>query len=411
MKNKMNEILDSVKENKRLELREVVKLIQGGISVEDFNNFITELSKINERAAQEVCMFISKHLNSIKEGVGLDELIKKDNEDFYIARDAELAEKLKMGGDNIDIYCGEDDMKISKEIEEKITKIKEDIENGKVGEVLNSEFGKSLAASLVNDLEQTKAMMRQNGCNCCCDLHDADVYDDEEDIEEQHGSIDLGNGYRIEKIRKDNIEDELANLPYGFEESSKEEIDNTEMSSLDSLDCNFYKYEFDPKTTIVGDEQLDMKLPEIMATERYSSEGEIEEQVNDICEKIKCDDDRTKIACIVSDVINWDYLIDGINCNIIPIGVLNVALIINVGLDVKDIKIDKSMNDINEIMVVYEDDHFIGTNEVPLYKLIGAGLAIVIPIEEMCKTLEFSPVEFRGITKLVEYSEMSKLLN
>lgn len=314
MENKVNEILESVKENKILELREVVKLIQDGISIEDFNKFISELSKISEMGATSVSAFVARHLYSIKEGASLDELIKKDNDNFYVAYDAELAEKLKIDFKENDIIltCGED-MKITEEIEDKLTKIREDIENGKAEEVLNSEFGKSLATVLANDLVQTKAMIQQHGCDCC-KSHNSEVYDD----------------------------------------------------------------------------------------------GEIEDQVNDICEKIKCDEDRLQISCIVGNRLVDNRLIDGINCNIFPIGLLGVVIITNIGLEVEDIVLDKSMNTIDDIIVLLEEGDL---GAVTLYELLEAGLAITISVEDLNNVVKFSPVEFRGITKLVDYSEMSKLLN
>lgn len=136
---------------------------------------------------------------------------------------------------------------------------------------------------------------------------------------------------------------------------------------------------------------------------------EAEDQIKEVGSMIKSEEDQIEITCSVGMMSKT--LVDGLNCNIVPVQILNSAIIANIGLEIKKVMIEPEMESIEDLMIVVQlyEEESITTHVIKLEDLIEAGLAIVV--DSLTNILEFTSVEFRGLTKMVDYGEIIQLLN
>lgn len=181
------------------------------------------------------------------------------------------------------------------------------------------------------------------------------------------------------------------------------EVEN--LGKLDKEDENDYVKEGNNNDDI---ESFEKQCKEFMIEEALLLK-EAERQTMLAADLIKSDDERTVIEAVVGNITK--ELVDGINCNIIQIPVLDKNLLINIGLNVQDITIDAKMESINDIELLLEANiHGDGDKPIKtkLYELVEMGLVLII--DDILDMIPLTPLEYRGLSKMVDYNELTSLM-
>jgi hypothetical protein len=136
---------------------------------------------------------------------------------------------------------------------------------------------------------------------------------------------------------------------------------------------------------------------------------EIEEHVKEVAEDIKLIDETLKITCNVKGVER--LLMDGVNCNIKPIVLLNVALITPLNLRIIDLTINdcmESIMDIKAYLLAYvgkNESIYVRTDIRTLYNL-----GLLTAVDSLFSNVELNAIEFRGITAQAANEEIEQLI-
>lgn len=137
--------------------------------------------------------------------------------------------------------------------------------------------------------------------------------------------------------------------------------------------------------------------------------NELEEHVKEVADDIKLIDDMLKIKCDVKGVER--LLLDGVNCNIKPIILLNVALITPLNLRIFDLTINdymESIMDIKVYLLAYIGENkstYVRTDIRTLYDL-----GLVTAVDSLLSNVELSAIEFRGVTSPANADELEQLI-
>lgn len=137
--------------------------------------------------------------------------------------------------------------------------------------------------------------------------------------------------------------------------------------------------------------------------------NEIEEHVKEVAEEIKLIDDMLSIKCDVKGIER--LLVDGVNCNIKPIALLNVALITPLNLRIFDLTLNdymESIMDIKVYLLAYVGDNkstYIRTDIRTLYNL-----GLVTAVDSLFANVELNAIEFRGIVSPATIEEVEQLI-
>jgi hypothetical protein len=137
--------------------------------------------------------------------------------------------------------------------------------------------------------------------------------------------------------------------------------------------------------------------------------NELEEHIKEVADDIKIIDDMLKINCNVKGVER--LLLDGVNCNIKPIVLLNVALITPLNLRILDLTINDYMESIMDIKVYLLA--YIGENKSTYVRTdirTLCNLGLVTAVDSLLSNVELEPIEFRGITSAVTSEELEQLM-
>ena len=136
---------------------------------------------------------------------------------------------------------------------------------------------------------------------------------------------------------------------------------------------------------------------------------EIEQRVKEAAENITLLDDAICIPVVVIDNGEKE-LVDKFNCNIIPVPILDMAIVSNIGLEIIDVSIEYNMESILdlELTVVIPTNDSKCLYKFTLGELYKAGLLIVVG--SLKDELELTPIEYRGLTSRVDLSEINSLL-
>ena len=134
----------------------------------------------------------------------------------------------------------------------------------------------------------------------------------------------------------------------------------------------------------------------VIEEKEESSIEEIEQRVKEAAENME---DLVELLEIPVSVCGVKHsLVDGLNCNITAIPILNIAIISNIGLNILDIYIKPEMETVLEllldIVVTTGDDE--SYYRFSLADLYSVGLVTVV--ESITKEIELTPIEFRGLT-------------
>lgn len=219
----------------------------------------------------------------------------------------------------------------------------------------------------------------------------------------------MANGYEQHLVKQvENIdckiEEGIGNIKEKIKDVDIEEHKNMEVKEMKAEDITFEELK-----EMVGK----AKLPFIKRVEVLDKEEalikEAEDQIKEVGSMIKSNEDKIEISCIVGT--RSKTLVDGTNCNIIPVQILNSAIITNIGLEVKEVIIKPEMESIEDLILkvqLYEGEN-ITVHELKLEELDEAGLVIVV--DSLTNVLEFTSVEFRGLTKMIDYGEIIQLIN
>jgi hypothetical protein len=137
--------------------------------------------------------------------------------------------------------------------------------------------------------------------------------------------------------------------------------------------------------------------------------NELEEHIKEVADDIKIIDDMLKINCNVKGVER--LLLDGVNCNIKPIVLLNVALITPLNLRILDLTINDYMESIMDIKVYLLA--YIGENKSTYVRTdirTLCNLGLITAVDSLLSNVELEPIEFRGITSAVTSEELEQLM-
>lgn len=137
--------------------------------------------------------------------------------------------------------------------------------------------------------------------------------------------------------------------------------------------------------------------------------NELEEHIKEVADDIKIIDDMLKINCNVKGVER--LLLDGVNCNIKPIVLLNVALITPLNLRIFDLTINDYMESIMDIKVYLLA--YIGENKSTYVRTdirTLCNLGLVTAVDSLLSNVELEPIEFRGITSAATSEELEQLM-
>lgn len=217
----------------------------------------------------------------------------------------------------------------------------------------------------------------------------------------------------MENNKKESLKDVIDSFIFKKLEKFKKEREEKENRFSEEIG---EIHEFGNLYDVVEDEdeieevhKLEIDLEEMNEQE----EVDIEKLVKDIAEEITLIDDIIKIPCKINDVERT--LVNGVNCNIKPIPLLNVALITNLNISIIDIELNDYMMSIMDIILlvvlkIEQGQSMIIKSDVnTLYKL-----GLITAVDSLLSEVELSPIEFRGITTLSsmdEYDQILKYLN
>ena len=137
--------------------------------------------------------------------------------------------------------------------------------------------------------------------------------------------------------------------------------------------------------------------------------NELEEHIKEVADDIKIIDDMLKINCNVKGVER--LLLDGVNCNIKPIVLLNVALITPLNLRIFDLTINdymESIMDIKVYLLAYTGENKSTYVRTDIRTLCNLGL--VTAVDSLLSNVELEPIEFRGITSAATSEELEQLM-
>jgi hypothetical protein len=215
----------------------------------------------------------------------------------------------------------------------------------------------------------------------------------------------------MENNKKESLKDVMDSFIFKKLEKFKKEREEKENRFSEEIG---EIHEFGNLCDVVEDEIEEVHKLEIDLEEmNEQEEDDIEKLVKDIAEEITPIDDIIQIPCKINNVERT--LVNGVNCNIKPIPLLNVALITNLNISIIDVELNDYMMSIMDIILlivlkIEQGQSMIIKSDVnTLYKL-----GLITAVDSLLAEVELSPIEFRGITTLSsmdEYEQILKYLN
>ena len=136
---------------------------------------------------------------------------------------------------------------------------------------------------------------------------------------------------------------------------------------------------------------------------------EVEERIKEVAKGIEAMEEGISIPVLVNGNIERS-LIDKVNCNIVPVPILDLAIISNIGLEIIDVGIKKEMESLLEL----EIDVLVPTKEANCFYKFTLGelyqVGLVTIVGSIKEEIELTPIEFRGLTVPVDLNELHSLL-
>lgn len=139
----------------------------------------------------------------------------------------------------------------------------------------------------------------------------------------------------------------------------------------------------------------------------------LRERCLELADEVAKDDLSTtplSISCLVGD--GHKLLVNGINCNMKRVKLNKCILVTNIGISITNMRIDENMESLDEAEVNFEICNIIPEINhmmtIRIDVLIDLGLAMWIADDVF--EMEMSPLEYRGITKLCDVTEIDPSL-
>ena len=192
-------------------------------------------------------------------------------------------------------------------------------------------------------------------------------------------------------------------------EDLKKAIDNYIMEKINVIKFNEEIGEIKEFKNLSDVEEIDYDFSKEEVHKLELDLNELEEHVKEVAGDIKIIDDMLKIKCDVKGVDR--LLLDGVNCNIKPIILLNVALITPLNLRIFDLTINdymESIMDIKVYLLAYIGENkstYVRTDIRTLYDL-----GLVTAVDSLLSNVELSAIEFRGVTSPATADELEQLI-
>lgn len=188
---------------------------------------------------------------------------------------------------------------------------------------------------------------------------------------------------RIERFMKERIDKKAVDEELIFEDCNCEHC-----SCEDCKCCNEEK-----------------ELEEMIENETLE---EVEERIKEVAKEIESIEEGIAIPVLVNGNIERS-LIDKVNCNIVPVPILDLAIISNIGLEIIDVGIKKEMESLLEL----EIDVLVPTKEANCFYKFTLGelyqVGLVTIVGSIKEEIELTPIEFRGLTVPVDLNELHSL--
>ena len=135
---------------------------------------------------------------------------------------------------------------------------------------------------------------------------------------------------------------------------------------------------------------------------------EVEERIKEVAKEIESIEEGISIPVLVNGNIERS-LIDKVNCNIVPVPILDLAIISNIGLEIIDVGIKKEMESLLEL----EINVLVPTKEANCFYKFTLGelyqVGLVTIVGSIKEEIELTPIEFRGLTVPVDLNELHSL--
>ena len=192
-------------------------------------------------------------------------------------------------------------------------------------------------------------------------------------------------------------------------EDLKKAIDNYIMEKINVMKFNEEIGEIKEFKNLSDVEEIEYDFSKEEVHKLELDLNELEEHVKEVAGDIKIIDDMLKIKCDVKGVDR--LLLDGVNCNIKPIILLNVALITPLNLRIFDLTINdymESIMDIKVYLLAYIGENkstYVRTDIRTLYDL-----GLVTAVDSLLSNVELSAIEFRGVTSPANADELEQLI-
>ena len=192
-------------------------------------------------------------------------------------------------------------------------------------------------------------------------------------------------------------------------EDLKKVIDKYIMEKINVMKFNEEIGEIEEFKNLSDVEEIDYDFSKEEVHKLELDLNELEEHVKEVAGDIKIIDDMLKIKCDVKGVDR--LLLDGVNCNIKPIILLNVALITPLNLRIFDLTINdymESIMDIKVYLLAYIGENkstYVRTDIRTLYDL-----GLVTAVDSLLSNVELSAIEFRGVTSPATADELEQLI-
>lgn len=136
----------------------------------------------------------------------------------------------------------------------------------------------------------------------------------------------------------------------------------------------------------------------------------VEEKIKEIAEQIE-DIDLEPVISIPVDVLGHKTsLSDTVNCNVLPIPLLGIAIVSNINLKITKVNLD--INDETVLDVHVETESVLNDEVVNASGVIKEFLKLgwMTIVESLCEELEMMPVEFRGLTMPITMEEVYNVM-
>ena len=212
----------------------------------------------------------------------------------------------------------------------------------------------------------------------------------------------------------------LKDMPViSLDDLNKEDRDAVQKILLAKVqECSDDSKSDEPEYTIehikdLRDIPYDSKLEDLVQIADEVDNDYLRERCLELADEVAKDDltvTPLSISCLVGD--GHKLLVNGINCNMKRVKLNKCILVTNIGISITNMRIDENMDSLDDAEVNFEICNIIPEINhmmtIRIDVLIDLGLAMWIADDVF--EMEMSPLEYRGITKLCDVTEIDPSL-